>query len=319
MCWLWFFLVQRDEENRLRNRLVDWWVRVTTTGEDWIDKLSRMVQELSHMGLVILDSVFGRRILALQFGVGSVAMTHLSAVALTLFLCAIPAGTCLPFVAKWAFVTAIPLWTALFVPRLRLRLLAVYVAIWSFLIWTMGTYELAHEAVAALLFLLPALAFGGVGDAMVVPLNRLVLRSAAGGRRGLWLTPVLAVAPVLLFIALASTSLSWVATHDYPGDAFSEQCSVPRVDMWRLFKAYLVFASAYAVTFNIILGGVLLLFVCILIVNILSWKALSRFLSNAHDRVLPRELLLPVGAVLVGASQTGEPLRWLLDWMGMPK
>jgi hypothetical protein len=59
-------LLYRDEERKLQNRLVDWWVRVTEMGEGKASKQSAFARALAHQSLGVLEFIFGPRPLSLR-------------------------------------------------------------------------------------------------------------------------------------------------------------------------------------------------------------------------------------------------------------
>ena len=75
--------LHRDAERNLRNRLVDWWIQVTSAGERQIDKQMAFTREVAKRSLRLLDFMFGEDLVSFRMAWASVM---LSLFGLTVFI-----------------------------------------------------------------------------------------------------------------------------------------------------------------------------------------------------------------------------------------
>lgn len=65
-CWAATMFLYRDEEHRVHNKLVDWWVSVTEVGEGFVKKHILVTQAISAQSLRLIDWFFGAKAISFR-------------------------------------------------------------------------------------------------------------------------------------------------------------------------------------------------------------------------------------------------------------
>lgn len=302
--WAAVLLTQRDEEQRMRNKLVDWWLAVTSTSEGAFAKSQAFSQALAHKALEALEYVFGEKTGRPRFFLGSASITQL-AVALWMTAIGLPQQPgSVALIWAWSAL----LWVALLrrpgraIALLRFAALLLHLIPWISYARQAPFHTTDGTAPFAGIVLIYVAGFAV--DALSVSANRLILRSATTSSRTMAAICLLVVLPSILFAA--SVTL-----------AFTQGLGKPTMLETNPLATYFAAILALSSTVNLAISICLLATVVALVLNIVTWKTASRLLTNLHDRGPSRSQLAGIATALIALSFAQEPIKLLVKKLGL--